>query len=125
MEFTPREMKLIERLRKQERRWPRTRWILLGMAGFASACSLYVAHLLFGALDSDNWGSAVSALLFPILWPKVILMACMAGAFIGLAIRDWHGNVNRMLLLRLLDAQQKENEKSDSHAKPVRFTTGS
>jgi len=41
-------------------------------------------------------------------WPKIILMAGLAGVFIGLAIRDWRGNVTRMLLLRLLDAQQKK-----------------
>lgn len=116
MQFTPREMKLIERLRKQERQWPQRRWILLGMAGFASAYCLYVAHFLSGTLGSGDWGAADSALLFAFLWPNVFLMACIAGAFIGLVIRDWHGNVNRMLLLRLLDAQQKESDRDANTA---------
>ena len=114
MQFTPQEMKLIERLRKQERRWPRTRWILLGMAVFIFAVYGYVAYFLFGTLDSQTFSPADSALLFAFFWPKLLLMTVMAGVFIALAVRDWHGNVHRMLLLRLLDSHQKEagrNEK--------------
>ena len=113
MQFTPQEMKLIERLRKQERRWPRTRWILVGMAAILLAAYGYVAYLLFGTLDSRTFSPADSALLFAVYWPKVILMAVMAGAFIALAVRDWRGNVHRMLLLRLLDAHQKETDRDE------------
>ncbi|SRR5260221_425977 len=108
MKFTPQEMKLIERLRKQERRWPRTRWILLGMAAFILAAYGYTAHMLFSTLDSKTFSPADSALLFALYWPQLLLMTVMAGAFIALAVRDWRGNVHRMLLLRLLDAHQKE-----------------
>jgi hypothetical protein len=110
MQFTPQELKLIERLRKQERRWPRTRWILLGMAAFLLAAYGYIAYRLFGTLGSETFSPADSALLFALFWPKVLLMAVMAGAFIALAVRDWHGNVHRMLLLRLLDTHQKEKD---------------
>ncbi len=113
MQFTPQELKLIERLRKQERRWPRTRWVLLGMAAFILAAYGYIAHMLFSILGSDTFSPADSALLFALFWPKVILMAGLAGVFIGFAIRDWRGNVHRMLLLRLLDAQRKETEKDE------------
>jgi hypothetical protein len=113
MQFTTREMKLVERLRKQERRWPRTRWILLGMVAFILAAYGYIAYLLFHTLGSETFSPADSALLFAIFWPKVILMTGLAGVFIGLAIRDWHGNVHRMLLLRLLDAQQKESGRDE------------
>jgi hypothetical protein len=47
-------------------------------------------------------------LLFAVFWPKALLMMVVASWLIVLAIRDWHGNVERMLLLRLLDAHQKE-----------------
>ncbi len=114
MQFTPQEMKLIEQLRKQERRWPRTRWILVGMAAFILIVYGYVAHLLFDTLDSQTFSPAESALLFAVYWPKVILMAVVAGAFIGLAVRDWRGNVWRMLLLRLLDAHQKETDRDEN-----------
>ena len=108
MQFTPRELKLIERLRKQERKWPRTRWILIGMAAFGFAIYGYVAYMLFSTLDSKTFSPADSALLFAVFWPKALLMMVFASWFIVLAIRDWRGNVERMLLLRLLDAHQKE-----------------
>jgi len=113
MQFTSQEMKLIERLRKQERRWPRRRWILLGMAAFLFACYGFIAYMLFHTLGSDTVSPSDSALLFALYWPKVLLMAVVACWLIALAIRDWRGNVHRMLLLRLLDAQQKETDNHD------------
>src|SRR2546423_11746830 len=108
MQFTPQEMKLIERLRKQERRWPRTRWILLVTAAFGFAVCGYVAFFLFSTLDSQTFSPADSALLFAVFWPKALLMMVIASGFIALAVRDWRGNVHRILLLRLLDAHQNE-----------------
>jgi hypothetical protein len=114
MQFTPQEMKMIERLRKQERRWPRTRCILLVMAAFGFAIYGYVAFFLFSTLDSKKFSPSDSALLFAVFWPKALLMMVIASGFIALAIRDWRGNVHRMLLLRLLDAQQKKSD-NDEH----------
>jgi hypothetical protein len=37
-------------------------------------------------------------------------MAVIAGAFIAVAVRDWRGNVHRMVLLKLLDAHQNQKE---------------
>lgn len=116
MQFTAQEMKSIERLRQQERRWPRTRWLLLVMAAFGFTIYTYVAYFLFSTLDSQTFSPAESALLFALFWPKALLMAVGAGAFIALAVRDWRGNVHRMLLLRLLDAQQKETDKNKNDA---------
>jgi hypothetical protein len=84
------------------------------MAAFILVGYGYVAHLLFSTLGSETFSPADSALLFAIFWPKVILMSVGAGAFIALAVRDWRGNVHRMLLLRLLDAQQKESGKDEN-----------
>ena len=111
MQFTAQELKLIERLRKQERRWPRTRWLLLGMAAFILAAYGFLAHGLFSTLGSETYSPADSALLFALYWPKVLLMAVMAAAFIALAVRDWRGNAHRVLLLRLLDAHQKQTDR--------------
>ena len=114
MQFTPLEMKLIEQLRKQERRWPRTRWILLVMAAFGFAVYGYVALFLFSTLDSQTFSPADSALLFAFFWPKALLIMVIASGFIALAIRDWRGNVHRMLLLRLLDAHEKETDRHEN-----------
>jgi hypothetical protein len=115
MEFTPHELKLVQRLRKQERKWPRTRWVLIGMAAFGFAVYGYVGYVLFSSLDSKTFSPADCALLFAVFWPKALLIMVGASWFIVLAIRDWHGNVERMLLLRLLDAHQKQTEKDEHH----------
>jgi len=113
MQFTAQESKLIERMRKQERRWPRTRWIVVVMAAFGFAFYGYAAYFLFSTLDSETLSPADTALIFAFFWPKALLMLILASAFIALAIRDWRGNVERMLLLRLLDARQEETEKHE------------
>ncbi len=107
MQFTPREMKLIEQLRKQERRRPWTRWLLLGMASFIFAAHGYLYHLLVSTLGSDAFALSDSVFV-AIFWPLDIQLLAVACAFIVLAIRGWHGNVHRMLLLRLLDDCQKD-----------------
>lgn len=83
------------------------------MAAFGYGIYGYVAYILFSTLDSKTLSPADSALLFAVFWPKVLLMMVFASWLVGLAIRDWHGNVQRMLLLRLLDAQQTQAEKDE------------
>lgn len=109
MEFTQQEMKLIARLRKQDRQWRWARWLVLAMgvlsviacATFAYAVHRLVSESAQGHLDSD-------AVFFIVLfWTKccfyfVFGIWCFITAFF-----KWHGDVNRMLLLKLLDAQQK------------------
>jgi len=116
MEFTSRELKQIERLRKQERQWPRTRWLLLAMAIFIYAVYgclvvLYYHRLFPSEIDTTLFGdllSRVNLLMFAMFWPKFLLAFCFATWCVCVAIRDWHGNINRRLLLKLLDAQQSQ-----------------
>jgi len=64
-------------------------------------------------MESDNFGEVV-ILLVAVFWPKCLLMFCVATYFISWAIRDWHGNANRRLLLRLLDAQMIQTRKDSA-----------
>ena len=114
MELTSRELKQIERLRKQERQWPRTRWIMLGAGIFNAALCFYTLvlelHQLFHPMNDpagsrDPFSLLVSVLSFALGWPACLLMWCFSLWLIVVAIRDWHGNINRRLLLKLLDAQ--------------------
>jgi len=116
MQLTTRELKLVERLRKQERQWPRMRWFALGTGIFVWACYGYILISLFDHLHLTEtgredfppqaWGWLF---LFAMFWPKCLIGFAFGAWLIGSAIRDWHGNVNRMLLLKLLEAQQKES----------------
>lgn len=113
MQFTAQEMKLIDRLRKEDRRWPRTRWILLVVAAFALAVYGYIGAQIVIKLESAQPGDD-SMFMVAFFWPKCLLGFCFAAWFIAWAIRDWHGNVQRMLLLRLLDDKLKERGKDEN-----------
>jgi hypothetical protein len=114
--FTPQETKLIERLRKQERQWPRMRWMWLVAAVFLMADCGFFLLVIYKVLEAEK-SSSDNAFIIAFFWPKCLLMFCLATLLIILAIRDWHGNVQRMLLLRLLDDRQKETTGADPAAK--------
>ena len=114
MQFTPQQLKLIERLRKQEQTWPRMRWVLLAAAVLGLGACVYFAYFLYRLLDSQALSRADCALLFAVFWPWILLMVIAAVASIALAIRDWHGNAHRALLLRLLEAREKEARESET-----------
>jgi hypothetical protein len=103
--LTPRESKLVERLRKQERQWRYTRWLLLAgglvLAGMWAWVLYYVCVVGERSGDKD-W----PALLLALTYPKVLFGMIIAAAMIGFALRDWWGSPTRGLLLRLLDELQ-------------------
>lgn len=109
MEITSQEMRLIERLRKQDRQWLWARWFLLA-AGILSlalcaACG-YVVHRLVsesaqGHLDSDT------VFLIVLFWTKCCFYFVFGVWCIIQVWLKWHGDVTRILLLKLLDAHQR------------------
>ena len=129
MQFTTQEAKLIERLRKEERRWPRTRWIfllmivfILAIEGFLSSQVLAMAHgAVHQAVEQSKdmpadfqtftitQASQEMIFGFALFWPQFLLGLGVVGWLFAVLIRDWHGRVERVLLLRLLDAQQRED----------------
>src|SRR5882672_2953794 len=109
MQLTPQESKLADRLRRRDRRWPRDRWILLVVGVFVLLCYAYILASAYRQFDFQNLQSA-DILLFAMIWPKCLMMFLFGAYFIAWAIRDWHGNANRKLLLRLLDEQLKGDD---------------
>ncbi len=118
MQLTAREQKMVARLRKAERLWPRWRWAVLGAGVFAWAVYGYIAFTLANRLqsietDRGNFEFNIWLVGFAMMWPKCLIGFALGAFLIVLAIKDWHGNTNRVLLLKLLDAQQKQ---ADSNA---------
>lgn len=112
MEFTPHEKKMVERLRKEEHRWPRVRWICVATTCIILADYGYLAYIMVDAILSN---SKESEFFFVLLWPKVLLGAALLGLWIGWLIKEWRGNVTRLLLLKLLDAQlEKDGSKPEN-----------
>jgi hypothetical protein len=98
-------------LRKQERQWPRLRWVLLAvglLCAVASALNGYILFRLVSQLNSAGGTSPDAVLGIAVFFPKLLIQIVLATWAFAKAFHDWHGNVTRMLLLRLLDAQQRE-----------------
>jgi hypothetical protein len=104
-------MKLVGRLRKQERQWPRLRWIVLAIGLLSTVDLCLYGHTLLGLvseLESQEATSPDTVLAIAIFFPKCLVQVAIATWAFAKAFMDWHGNANWMLLLRLLDAQQNQ-----------------
>jgi len=113
MEFTSQEMKLIGRLRKQDRQWIWARWLVLLMGVFstvASAVMGYFLHSLLSEWEQQGLHTSTTVFLTILIWTKCCFYLGFGFWCFVTAIVKWHGDVNRMLLLRLLDAQQEVNK---------------
>ena len=103
MQLTALEHRMVERMRKQERQWRWARWLTLFMGVFQAATGIAVLCVIMPRIESGREDMASSALILSLSYPFILLCAGSATLFLCLAIRDWHGNTTRTLLLRLLD----------------------
>jgi len=112
--FTSQETKLLERLRKQERQWHWARWLRL-VAGICcigfSVLFGFFLHFLIGIATSDHglFSNANMVLFILLTWTQCCFYSVFGIWSLVTVVLDWHGNANRMLLLKLLDAQQKDS----------------
>jgi uncharacterized membrane protein HdeD (DUF308 family) len=113
MQFTPKEEKLIKRWRKQDRQWRWLRWVLLagGAIGVVNLllCG-WVFFPLINRLSAQDHPDVNDVLVIAIFFPKLLVTLGVTTICFAISWRDWNGNVNRMLLLKLLDAQQGRDE---------------
>jgi hypothetical protein len=77
---------------------------------------------LIDGLSAPGHPDVNDALVIAIFFPKSLVIVGSTTICFAIAWRDWNGNVNRMLLLKLLDAQQKRDE-SDLVAKSTPQST--
>jgi hypothetical protein len=113
MQLSDREMKSVERLRKAQQLWPRVRWLLLGLGILICGISVWLQifalnHLLPLVNERDNRQLFLMVVAFAVVWLKCLVVFAIGAWFIVWSIRDWNGNVNRMLLLKLLDDRWRE-----------------
>jgi EamA domain-containing membrane protein RarD len=86
------------------------RWFVLVAGIFGLACAAYIPFGFFRIFpfDSLNNLEPLDAVGFTIFWTAFLLIYVTSLSQIALAIKEWHGNVHRMLLLKLLDAQLQQ-----------------
>jgi hypothetical protein len=110
MEFTPQETKLIGRLRKQQSQWVWARWFCLAL-GVASVVLCAMFGFLLHSLVSNTGGGHLEPMtvrFIVVIWTKCCMYFFFAVCFLAMTWTKWHGDMNRTLLLKLLDAQQHE-----------------
>jgi hypothetical protein len=113
MQFTAQEMKMIERLREDERSWLRGRWIIVAMVPLAFGCAVYFGCVVGRMLNSKTLSEVETAMLIAVFWPQVLLMLLVVAVLMALAIRDWRGKAERALLLRLIEEHEKEADSNE------------
>jgi hypothetical protein len=109
MNFTPQESKSIQRLRNMTRLWRWTRWLLLLIGILSAALCAGFGYLLHALIAESKAGLFDGEIVFfiVVIWTKCCIYFLLgAWCFITVSLK-WHGDVNRMLLLRLLDEQQR------------------
>lgn len=109
MNFTPQEAKLIQRSRKQDRHWRWIRWLLLALGVLSAAlCAVfgYFLHGLIGESEAGHFGGQ-QVFFIVLFWTKCCFYFFFGTWCLITVCLKWHGDVNRTLLLRLFDAQQR------------------
>ncbi len=109
MNFTRQEAKLIQRFRRQNQQWRWMRWLVLVLGVLSAALCAVFGYFLNGLIGESEAGHFAGQQVFFIVlfWTK-----CCFYFFFGIwclmtVFLKWRGDVNRTLLLRLLDAQQE------------------
>jgi len=116
MIFTPRELKLIERLREEEkysRSFPlKSRWLALAVGVITALLCVHHGYAFNALLQRPAHPLTSSD-----AWELIRFWNLCAGNFLlslycfARAIRYWHGDTARTLLLRLLDEREKDMKK--------------
>ena len=110
--LSPEEVKLLEALRRRERRWPRWRWLLLAIGvGFAlsSGFAGYVLWVGLYGLDAGRTAIAVLLISFLCFWQAFLALGNVAMAF-----KNQPVNSMRRLLLKLADALSERENRDES-----------
>ncbi len=110
MQLTPAETKLIERLRKEERRWARWRWLTMAAGGSSFVACTACGWLLYRLVHE---GSAerlepMDVFVIVLIWTKCFMWFVIGVSLVSRGCTKWRGDANRTLLLRLLDERRAE-----------------
>ena len=120
IEFTPQEVRLINGLRKAELQWRRMRWMSTAAAALSMVCGVLVMKWLINEIEAAaRFSESHQAVIIAIIWPTFLLYALVVGGAVGVAVSSWFRDPIRPLLLKLLDAQQKQGSmETETQSKP-------
>jgi hypothetical protein len=110
--FTVRETKLLNRLRKEERLWLRARWLMLGVGVVSTLMTCFWGWVLYHSVHWDGLVpkakrdplDATEVFVLMVLWTKCCIWFVLAVWSFTSTWLKWNGDPKRTLLLRLLEA---------------------
>ena len=120
MKLTATEAKLLKQLRNREMGMFRTRYwfIALGIISYIAAgygCFLMQRWSYKNSQMPPEFYAKVAPIFYTFIFPIVLAMAAQGSYFLGTAIRDWHGNSIRVLLLKLIDEHTEKTNDSNQN----------
>lgn len=105
-ELNKEELRMVERLRKQQRRWRWARWTTLLVGVFSAGGCVSMLYFVLAGIRPGN-DPASAAFVLAIAFPGLLIFACSAAFCLYLALRNWGGNTIQTLLLRIVDDSTK------------------
>src|SRR5947209_7926686 len=99
MHFTPYETKLIDRLRKEERRWPVWRWLILAVGTFSLFVCTLCGWLLYRLVHESGPGRLhpMDVFVIVLIWTKCCMWFVIGVSLVSRACAKWHGDANGTL----------------------------
>jgi len=107
MNLTAKEATLVKRLRKYDRQWRFTRWVLVVGGVILIGVWAWMLHYV-SASSAAIRDKQLEVLIQTLAYPKVLFGMIIGALMIAFALRDWYGSATRTLLLRLLEEHQAE-----------------
>lgn len=112
MNLSPKDRKTLEQIRKSEALSKKMRWVMAVIVATLFGLLIHTASKLNEfrdrILEDDGFSAEIMAFGLPMFYLRLTVSACVAGIFLGLAIKNWNGNKTHQLILGIVDAIEKD-----------------
>lgn len=113
MKLTEKETKALRKLQKYERQFRKMRYFFLALCILMVSLGIYTANLLGSIPEKFEGKIELQALFYSSAIPQFYFFCGMTGFIIGITIKNWIGDPNRILLVGLAERLEKESDPVD------------
>ncbi|MEY4489405.1 MAG: hypothetical protein RIQ79_1913 [Verrucomicrobiota bacterium] len=96
------EFAIAERLRRQEAAFQRWKHLLLA-SGILQLTTFVAGIYYLKSLIADANDPMMFAVVLPFAIPMLLILKISGSLVVGICLRDWNGNQNRIILIRLIE----------------------
>lgn len=113
MKLTPVEELALRKIERQELQFQKWKKILVAECVILVAVGVWFMNLLGDIPESFKESIEMQAISYSVAIPMLYFFCGMTGYLIGLTIRNWKGNPERVLLLGILKRSQASESEPD------------